>query len=329
MQLRVIKPGLLTTIQDLGRMAYLADAVPVSGVMDQLSARIANIVLGNPENAPVIEFTYHGTTLYAETDLLIAFAGEGAILDVEGESLPSNRPLFIPATTTFALRAASGCRSYLAVSGGWNVPEVLGSASTFLTAGFGGIEGRTLQENDLLHSNQNLSPLAINIYNYYKGTKLNYPKWGAFKESFLPKWKKVVRVIPGREFTWFNAESLLAFLAEPFTVNIRSNRMAYQLEGPLIKRSKQQELISTAVAPGTIQVTGDGKLMLLMADCQTTGGYPRIGQVAAADLPICAQLKPGDKIYFEEISRKDAEKLYLQQEKNFIELKASIANKFA
>lgn len=137
-------------------------------------------------------------------------------------------------------------------------------------------------------------------------------------------WQKTVRAIPGREFTAFSAESLLAFLSEPFKVGLRSNRMAYQLEGEPIIRNKAEELISTAVTAGTIQVTGDGKLMLLMADCQTTGGYPRIAQVATADLPVCAQLKPGDELFFEEISRKDAEKLLLHQEKLLLELKASI-----
>lgn len=328
MQLKILKPGLLSTIQDLGRLQHLAEAVPVSGAMDQLSCRIANIVLGNHENAPVIEFTYHGAELYAESDLLISFSGEGAVLYAEGITLPNDRPIFIPSGTSFSLSAAEGCRSYLAVSGGWNVPEVLGSASTYLTAGFGGLNGRALKVNDLISSSEFLTPLSRKILNRYVDADISFFPWSASKISFLPKWRKAVRVIPGREFTWFSAESLLAFLSEPFLVQARSDRMGYQLEGPSITRSKTEELISTAVAPGTIQVTGDGKLMLLMADCQTTGGYPRIAQVAAVDLAICAQLKPGDEVFFEDISRKEAEKLYLKQEQNFKELKATIANKF-
>ncbi|WP_207421051.1 biotin-dependent carboxyltransferase family protein [Desertivirga brevis] len=329
MQLKILKPGLLSTIQDLGRLQHLAEAVPVSGAMDQLSCRIANIVLGNDENAPVIEFTYHGAELYAETDLLISFSGEGAVLHAEGINLPSDRPIFLPATTRFSLAPGQGCRSYLAVIGGWNVPTVLGSASTYLTAEFGGLHGRNLKENDLIVSSELFTPINRNILNRYIADKINYLNWSASKNSFLPTWRKAVRVIPGKEFTWFSAESLLGFLSEPFTVNVRSDRMAYQLEGSPITRNKPEELISTAVAPGTIQVTGDGKLMLLMADCQTTGGYPRIAQVASVDLAICAQLKPGDEVFFEDISRKEAEKLYLKQEQNFKELKASIANKFA
>ncbi|WP_207534334.1 biotin-dependent carboxyltransferase family protein [Desertivirga arenae] len=328
MLLRILKPGLLSTIQDLGRMQHLAEAVPVSGAMDQVSCRVANIVLGNPENSAVIEFTYHGAELYAETDLLIAFSGDGAVLSVAGEELPSDRPLFLPANTHFSLIPGIGCRSYLAVAGGWNVPVILGSASTYLMASFGGLDGRTLKENDVITSSEVLGTLSKRILDNFISTEVNYPHWAASRAAFLPSLKKVVRVIPGREFTWFGAESLLAFLSDSFRVNVRSDRMAFQLEGPLIIRSKQQELISTAVAPGTIQVTGDGKLMLLMADSQTTGGYPRIAQVAAVDLPICAQLKPGDDIFFEDISRKEAEKLYLKQEQNFRELKATIANKF-
>jgi antagonist of KipI len=325
MRIRIVKPGILSTIQSLGRESFLAEAVPRSGAVDTLSCRIANIVLGNPENSAVIEFTYHGAVLYAETDLLIAFCGEGAVLLAGSELIPSNRPVFIPASTTFSLEKSTGCRSYLAISGGFAIDDTLGSKSTFLGAGFGGLEGRTLKEDDLLKNDETATPKALKLYQLLKSDNIAFPKWGVQKNTMLPTFlQKTVHVIPGREFTTFSAESLLAFLSEPFKVGLRSNRMAYQLEGKTVKRNKSEELISTAVTAGTIQVSGDGKLMLLMADCQTTGGYPRIAQVAAADLPVCAQLKPGDEIFFEEISRKDAERLLLQQEQLLRELKATI-----
>jgi len=139
---------------------------------------------------------------------------------------------------------------------------------------------------------------------------------------------KTVRVIPAREFTWFNGLSITNFLTEPYTLSQKSNRMGYHLNGPAIQRLNQQELLSTAVTPGTIQVTGDGSLILLMADCQTTGGYPRLAQVALVDMLLCAQLKPGDTVYFKEISWNEAEMLYIEQENDMQKLAASIGYKY-
>ncbi|RZM27833.1 MAG: biotin-dependent carboxyltransferase family protein [Pedobacter sp.] len=261
MEIKIIKPGVLTTIQDLGRMDALALAVPFSGAMDQLSARIANMAVGNNDKEATMEFTYGAASFSSETDILIAYAGAGATLVVEGNALPMNRPIFIPAGKTITFENdGPGLRTYLAIAGGWDVPEVLGSKSTFLAAGFGGYAGRALQKGDVLNS------------------------------------------------------GIIDFLTNAFTIGIRSNRMGYHLEGSPLHRLKQAELMSTAVCPGTIQVTGEGSMILLMADCQTTGGYPRIGQVAAVDLPLCAQLKPGDLIRFTEISMQEAEHLVWERE---------------
>mgnify|MGYP003575297185 CR=1 FL=1 len=329
MQIKILKPGLLSTIQDLGRTQFLADAVPVSGAMDGLSARIANLVLGNPENAAVIEFTYHGAELLAETDLLVALSGEGSALYTEEQELPEDRPIFIPTGTRLFLKKNDGSFSYLAVAGGWKIPEVLGSKSTYLQGGFGGLEGRRLREKDILKSTGILSPASNAIFKTLKGSaSVAFPSWKAAKNEFLPAERKTIRVIPGREFTWFTADTLLDLLSKTFSVSPRCNRMAYELEGPQISRLNTQELLSSVVAPGTIQATGDGKLMLLMADCQITGGYPRILQVIAVDLPLCAQLKPRDEIYFEILGRKQAEKLYIQRELNVQQLAATIRTRY-
>ena len=133
----------------------------------------------------------------------------------------------------------------------------------------------------------------------------------------------------GREFTWFEASSVHEFLSKPFIVGNNSNRMGYHLLGAPLHRYQKDELLSTVVTPGTIQVTNDGSLILLMADCQTTGGYPRIAQVAAVDLPLCAQLKPGDSINFKEIGWKEAEKLYIQLEHDLNKLRLAISEKYA
>jgi antagonist of KipI len=327
MKIRITKPGLLSTVQDMGRYGYLHMAVPVSGAMDTVSARMANICIGNDASDAVIEFTYGDAEFETETSVLIALAGYGATLSVSAHPVPVNKPVFLPAGVRVTLSTGNrGCRSYLAVAGGWDVPGVLGSRSTFLTAGFGGFEGRKLAVNDVLSSNDPLPATAQKILEELSGTDINCTKW-SIPQTDLPK-IKTVRVIPAREFTWFNGLSITNFLTEPYTLSLKSSRMGYHLNGPAIQRLNQQELLSTAVTPGTIQVTGDGSLILLMADCQTTGGYPRLAQVALADMPLCAQLKPGDTVYFKEISWNEAEMLYIEQEKDIQKLAAGIGHKY-
>jgi len=329
MKITIKKPGLLTTIQDLGRMGYFSQAVPVSGAMDVLSAQIANKALGNDEDCALIEFTQSGAAFITESEGLMAFSGDGAYLNTDSQRLPSDRPIFIPAGTNLYLENnKSGSRSYLAVAGGWDVPEVLGSRSTYLTAKIGGFEGRCLAENDKLSNTGELTHLTQSILDSLKGETINYPNWSIARNLFLPGNQKIIRVMPGREFNWFDAASKTAFLTQPYTIGNNSNRMGYHLQGMALNRAIDGELLSTAVTPGTIQVTNDGCLILLMADCQTTGGYPRIAQVAAVDMPLCAQLKPADTINFKEISWKEAERLYLQFKFDMHKLSLAVEQKY-
>lgn len=319
----------MSTIQDIGRYQYLSQAVPVSGVMDRLSARLANKVLGNGDNTAVIEFTYADAEFIAETDLLISHAGHGAILTSGERQLPAGRPLFILSGTIIKLtNAPSGSRTYLAVAGGWDVPEILGSKSTYLAAGFGGLDGRALQRGDILKNEQRLTDSTKKILKSLKGDKVSYPGWSIAEQSFLPEDRKTIRVVRGNEFDWFDARSISVFLSTPYIIGRQSNRMGYHLEGASITRTTKTELLSSAVIPGTIQVTGSGSMVLLMADCQTTGGYPRIVQVAAVDMPLCAQLKPGDSIFFKEINRREAEMLYIEREQQLQQLTIAVQSKF-
>lgn len=314
MQIRIDKPGILSTVQDMGRWDYLSQGVPLAGAMDSLSARIANLALGNAPEAAVIEFTFGGAAFSAMSELLIAHAGDGAVLKAGDQLLPADRPVFIPRGTKIRLVADSaGCRTYLAVAGGWDVPETLGSKSTYITAALGGYEGRALGAGDVLRAHNDISGVAVKLHRHLGGQAIRYPTWSIARRLLLPADRKTIRVVPGREFAWFDGQSLVDFLSASFKITPKSNRMGYCLDGPPIHKLLECELLSTAVVPGTIQVTGAGSLVLLMADCQTTGGYPRIAQVAAVDMPLCAQLKAGDEIYFREISRADAEKLYLHR----------------
>jgi antagonist of KipI len=329
MKVRIKKAGLMATVQDLGRHHYLSQGVPVSGAMDILSAQIANLAVGNHPNDAVIEFTQSGASFAIENDILIGLSGSGACLRNSAGRLTSNRPLFIPSGTELWLENTShGCRSYLAVAGGWDVPQVLGSRSTYLPAKFGGIEGRCLKEKDILKSTGRLTVASTAIWNSLKGTVINYPKWSVARDLFLPDDHETIRVMRGREFDWFDEPSQANFFSGEYTLGHHSDRMGYQLGGKAIRRAINGELLSTAVTPGTIQVTNGGDLVLLMADCQTTGGYPRIAQVVAVDLPLCAQLIPGDAINFREISWKEAEKLYIERELDLRKLALAIKQRY-
>ena len=314
MKIRILKPGLLSTIQDLGRWNFLSDAVPFSGAMDQLSAQIANIAVGNDRGCAVIEFTQSGASFAVEEDTVLAWSGAGAYLRSEGLYLPPFRPVFVPAGAEIQLHhSPDGLRSYLAVAGGWDVPELLGSRSTYIPAGIGGVNGRALVEHDELNNSAALSPLSRQIVESLEGEGINYPNWQIAANAFIPVDRNTIRAITGKEFDWFDDASKRRVFNKKFTVANNSSRMGYRLQGAKIRKVREDEMLSTTVVPGTVQVAGDGELILLMADAQTTGGYPRIAQVASVDMSLCAQIKPGDEIGFRQISLKDAERLYLKQ----------------
>src|SRR5476651_16629 len=208
MQITILKPGVLSTIQDLGRYRHLADAVPVSGAMDTLSARVANKCVGNDDDAALMEFTYADAAFRAETGLLIAYAGGGSILWAGDKYLPPNRPIFIPAATIVSLvNNPVGARTYLAIAGGWDVPEVLASKSTFLTAGFGGLDGRALKAGDVLDSGRQLQIIAQKLLDQLNGDAVNYADWSIPEQIMLPAIRKTIRVVPANEFTWFDSQS--------------------------------------------------------------------------------------------------------------------------
>lgn len=331
MSIKIIKPGVFSTIQDLGRTQFLDQAVPVSGALDRLATRIANELLGNHPNDAVVELAYGGMEFIAESDILISIVGKGDSFKINGVNTPLNRSVYIPkGSLIFLGHQKSGSHIYIAIAGGWDIPEVLGSKSTFLTGAFGGFKGRRLEKDDVLSANNKLSKITQLILNRLKGEKVNYPKWSIPVAQFLPEKNHKIRVILGREWDWFMKNSQEDFLCKPYQLSADSNRMGYRLIGAELTRKAnfQQELLSTAVVPGIIQVTGNGALILLMADCQTTGGYPRLAKVIEIDLPICAQLKPSDQLFFEAISLKEAEKLYLNLQKDLDRLKLAIRMKW-
>ena len=305
MSLSVVRPGMMTSLQDLGRPRKQRYGVPVGGAMDSYSLRVANILVGNPEGEAALEMSTAAPTLRFDEDALIAICGAGFAAHVGGESVPHSRPVFTRKGNVLTIGAATaGCWGYLAVAGGFDVPLVMGSRSTYARGGFGGYEGRCLQAGDVLPTRAP-APLASKLLRQLgeqsPDAKVASCRWQAGSNpppGLLPKGEGetidcTLRVIVGSEFGWLTPQSQEQLFAEEFEVTPQSDRMGYRLTGPGLRFHDSRELLSTAVCAGTIQLPPSGDPILLMADCATTGGYPKIGHVASVDLPSAAQARPG------------------------------------
>ncbi len=304
--LRVVRPGLLTTVQDLGRCGFRSAGVPSGGAMDPFALRVANLLVGNPEGAACLEITLAGPELEFGAQTRVALAG------AEFDGAPSWRPLTVAAGGRLSLGACrQGCRAYLAVAGGIDVPEVLGSRSTYLRGEFGGFAGRALREGDLL-------PLGE------AGRPPGRPPSAQWRvsTSVLPAYspEPQLRVIRGAQAPEFGGE----LWSSEFALTTQADRMGLRLAGPALERRRGAELLSSAVAPGTVQVPPDGQPILLMADAQTIGGYPQAAHLAGCDLPVAAQLRPGDRVRFREISLAEARALAAARERDLGILRAGL-----
>ncbi|MCP8617839.1 biotin-dependent carboxyltransferase family protein [Salirhabdus salicampi] len=299
---RVVKPGLQTTIQDLGRYGYQKFGVNPSGVMDTFSAQVANILVGNKPNDAVIEATLIGPAMEALRDMKIAICGGDLSPALDGDSIMMWKTVFVKKGQCLSFgNPENGARAYISVVGGFNVPKVMGSRSTNMSIGFGGYEGRPLKKGDLLLGYSSATEMQRNIRT----------KWLSQKHipSLFPEHVNV-RVIPGPHEEQFTEEGIETFYSKTYTVSSQSNRMGYRLEGPPITHKHRADIISDATPFGGIQIPADGKPIILMADRQTTGGYTRIGTVISYDLPLLAQASPGKKITFSPITLEEAHKLY-------------------
>jgi len=320
MSIKIIKPGMLLTIQDLGRKGYQKYGIIESGSMDPLSLRLANILAGNAQDEAALEMTLLGPTIYFESNTLIAICGGDFSASIDGYEVPLWRPVLIQAGSILKMGPAkSGARAYLAVAGGFGIDKQMGSRSTYLRAGIGGFEGRALKAGDVLELRRSTS-LSQSILHYpFKNEQKPFVSASqTIAAQMRPHFAKnpVIRVTKGTNFHLFTKESQDLFFSAPFKVLPQSDRMGYRLEGPPIVLSEQQEMLSEAVSFGTVQVPANGQPIVLMADHQTTGGYPKIAHVVSVDLPIMAQLSLGSEVYFEEISLKKAQELYINRERD-------------
>ncbi|MFK2825536.1 biotin-dependent carboxyltransferase family protein [Bacillus sp. B190/17] len=324
MTVTVLNPGLLTSVQDLGRYGSQQYGVIVSGAMDKYSLRAANLLVGNQENEGALEITLFGTSLQFAEDRLIAITGGDLRAEIDGEKAPTWQPLFVRKGSILQFKSPlKGCRAYVAFAGGLAIPEVMGSKSTYLRAGIGGFKGRALQKGDVIECGEmnEFSTLLFDKLSKKHGGvtwTVNYDALISLQQT------QTIRVIRGTEFDRFDEKSKKTLFQEPYTLTTQADRMGYRMEGPSLSLEKEFELLSEGVTHGTIQVPPNGHPIILMADRQTTGGYPKIGQIISADLPSMAQLQPTAKIHFKEVSHEEAEMELLKKEQIINQIKIGI-----
>ena len=308
--IEVIRGGMLTTVQDLGRRGYQSLGVVAGGAADPFAARIANFLVGNPEKAALLEMAFAGPKLRFQENSVVAWCGADFTATCDGEPLPKNRPVSLAAGSVLGFGGTkSGAMAWLAVAGGIDVPEVMGSRSTDLTGKFGGFEGRKLAAGDRLPIERNDS---------LKSLPPGAAPWSLIPERLVAVCGPgVVRVMRGPEWEWFSEEAREAFFQSIFEVTKDGNRMGTRLSGPSLPLAEPGEMISAAVDYGVIQVPPSGQPIVLGVDRQTIGGYPRIGVVATVDLSKLAQLRPGETVRFHEIQTHEAHELLLRRERDF------------
>jgi antagonist of KipI len=300
MSITIIKPGISTSIQDLGRWGFQQYGVPIGGAMDINAAKTANRLCENDDEEAVLECALHGLEINFKETVCFALTGGGARATLNGVDVAYNRLIKVIAGSTLKLHPdAYGCRTYIAFAGGLNTKKELGSTSTYVASELGGIDGRNIIAGDELKINKDRkdSHAAKDIVINQNGFGVS--KWKAQVDT-LPHVNEIVeiRFVPGPDWELFDETSQSSFTNQTFTIAAQSNRMGYRMEGATLSLKEKTELVSTAVTRGIVQVTNQGHPIILMADAQTIGGYPRIARITSHDLSKLAQCRPGMKVNF-------------------------------
>jgi antagonist of KipI len=299
--IEVLSPGLFTTVQDLGRPGYGPIGVSASGAADPTALRLANMLLGNPQNAAALEMTLQGGRFQFSGDASIALGGSNFSAAIDGQPVaPWTTHQILSGQVLQCGRSQSGARCYLCVRGGIQVPLILGSASTHILSAMGGLEGRALARGDRLEI----------------GPEPAAPARSVLHPDLLPLLgsRHVFRATNGPQCDWFTPETIAAFYSSAYRVTSDANRMGIRLTGPPLQATVPAELVSEGVSLGSIQVPAGGQPVILFVEQQTTGGYAKIANVIVADLPALGQLKPGDEIRFQRVDLREArELLYIQE----------------
>lgn len=300
---------MFTLIQDEGRWGYQAYGMPVAGAMDRYAYRVANLLAGNRRGAAALEMTWLGGTFRFLSGCFVSLCGADMQPRLDGTAVPNWSAFPVAAGSVLSLDyAAAGCRAYLAVRGGVEVPRVLGSRSTYVRAAVGGLDGRALKAGDLLHVGGDHGSPAL---------KTRLP------EPFIPHFggpERTLRVMMGPQEDLFTPEGIRTFLGSPYRVTHEADRMGYRLEGPRIEHAGPAEIVSDALPEGAVQVPAHGMPIVMTADRQTTGGYPKIATVIGPDLPVLAQGRPGDIFRFHACSEREAVDVLKSEEHRYLEI---------
>ncbi len=296
----VLTPGPYTTVQDKGRFGYQQIGVPISGAIDQFAFRVANFLVGNQEESAVLEITVVGPQLAFLREVDLALTGAEMGFELNHDPVECWKTVRVkPGDVISIQQVKSGCRGYLAVSGGIDVPEVMGSRSTYVGGKLGGYKGRTLKKGDIIQS--------------VEGSLLNKPRY--LPESWIPLYSEEVllHAIPGPQDDFFD-EGMETLFQSEFSVTDKADRMGYRLQGPSIqlKGKMPKSIISEPTMPGGVQIPADRQPIVLLAE-QTVGGYAKIATVISPDLSRIAQAIPGNTVRFEQVSLESAHRLYHEQ----------------
>ena len=300
--LKIVQPGMLSTVQDIGRYGYQRYGMPTAGAMDTFALRAANALVGNDDNAACIEATVLGPRIEFLSNTSIAITGANVSPRLDSEPIPMWQPVAASKGSRLEFRGPSdGMRGYLAVAGGIDVPKVMGSRATYMKAAIGGVEGRPLRAGDILNS-LGVSPDTPTAVRDFPTDAI--PQYGSDHE---------LRVVLGPQESAFTQAGIDTFLSETYTVSIHSDRMGYRLEGEPVEHTDGPDVISDGTPLGTIQVPGDGQPIILLSDRGTTGGYTKIATVISTDLSKVAQAMPGHTIKFRAVSVEEAQEAYRHQ----------------
>ena len=312
MGIRILKGGMLTTVQDLGRTGYQSQGFSVAGVMDVRSFKIANLLLDNPENEAVLEFTLIGPTLEFTSATIIAITGGDFQPMLNDEPAPMYTAIYVNKGDILKFGSAkTGSRGYIAFSSYLDIPVVMGSRCTNLKSKIGGFKGRKLQAGDYIGFR-----IKRRYLRFFLSRKLEQEK---FDDDSVK-----VRVVMGPQDSKFSKQGIETFLSSEYTVTSEFDRMGCRLDGAYIAPKESSDIISDGIAFGSIQVPAHGKPIILLADRQTTGGYAKIATVASVDIPKIVQRKTDHKIRFEAITVQEAQKLYLKEQKELDKMRKII-----
>ena len=302
MSITVLNPGVLTTVQDKGRVGYQQFGVPAAGAVDPRSVAVANIILGNPEDEAVLECTMMGPQLRFDAANCIAITGGDLQPTLDGQPIKSYAAIPVAAGQTLRFKGPkTGCRAYIAFAGGLDVPLVMGSRSTYMKGKIGGVEGRKLQKDDVIKFRKPNPDL--------RGLNIRH-----ISPEFVPRLEYKLRVVLGPQDDMFTEHGIETFLSESYVVTPEFDRMGCRLDGEIIEhKGESGDIISDGIAFGAIQVPTAGKPIIMLSDRQTTGGYTKIANVISADFRILAQLKAGDRVRFAQVSVAAAQDALLTQ----------------